>query len=99
MALRWSPHPCVAALLGEGGAPLIGTSANPSGAPNPLSVEDVLRGIPAGIDLALDGGAIPPGAPSTLVDTTTRPLRLLRPGPIGLEALRGVTAGLVEPVE
>ena len=35
VALRWSSHPCTETLLRLGGAPLIGTSANPSGAPNP----------------------------------------------------------------
>ena len=87
VALRWSSHPCTQTLLGLGGDPLIGTSANLSGAPNPLSLADVLASFPGGIDLAVDGGPIAPGLPSTLLDTTLLPFRLLRQGVISREAL------------
>lgn len=87
VALRWSSHPCTEALLRLGGAPLIGTSANPSGGPNPLSLGAVLAAFPGGIELAVDGGPIAPGPPSTLLDTTTAPFRLLRRGVISQQAL------------
>ncbi|MEE8434665.1 MAG: L-threonylcarbamoyladenylate synthase [bacterium] len=87
IALRWSSHPCTETLLKLGGVPLIGTSANPSGAPNPLSLADVLASFPGGIELAVDGGPVAPGPPSTLLDTTMVPFRLLRQGVISREAL------------
>ena len=58
-----------------------------SGAPNPLFLADVLASFPEGIELALDGGPIAPGPPSTLLDTTRLPFRLLRRGVIPREAL------------
>lgn len=99
VALRWSPHPCIAELLRLGGAPLVGTSANPSGAPNPHRLEDVLRALPGSaglaIGLAVDGGEIAPGPPSTLVDTTVQPPRILREGAISPRTLRKVVPGLL----
>lgn len=56
VALRWSSHPLIAEMIRIAGAPLIGTSANRSGEPNCHTLEDVLRAIPAGIALAVDGG-------------------------------------------
>jgi len=61
VALRWSSHPCTEALLALGRVPLFGTSANPSGAPNPLSLAGVLGSFPGGIELAVDGGEEPSG--------------------------------------
>jgi L-threonylcarbamoyladenylate synthase len=88
VALRWSPHPLVAALLRLGGVPLIGTSANRSGAPACHTVGDVLANFPRGVTLALDGGRAPGGVPSTLVDTTTSPPRVLREGAVPCAVLR-----------
>lgn len=88
IALRWSPHPLIAALLRLGGVPLIGTSANRSGSPALHSVPEVLSALPSGIDLALDGGRTSGGAPSTLVDTTEQPPRILREGAVPRVALQ-----------
>jgi len=88
VALRWSSHPCTEALLRLGGVPLIGTSANTSGGPTPHSLDEVLASFPGGIDLAVDGGTMHPGPPSTLLDTTVTPFRLLREGVISREALQ-----------
>lgn len=80
IALRWSPHLAVRELWEIGGVPLIGTSANRSGAPPLLDVQSVLNEFGAAIEVAIDGGAAPGGALSTLVDTTTMPFRILREG-------------------
>ena len=88
IALRWSPHPLIAALLRLGGVPLIGTSANRSGMPALHQVPEVLQAIPEGIDVALDGGRTSGGEPSTLVDTTASPPRILREGAVPRVALR-----------
>lgn len=47
--------------------PVLQSSANPSGAPDPCRLEDVDPRIRAGVDLELDGGELP-GVPSTVVD-------------------------------
>jgi L-threonylcarbamoyladenylate synthase len=49
--------------------PLFQTSANRSGEPAPAIFGDVPREIRAGVDLAIDGGALT-GLPSTVVDLT-----------------------------
>lgn len=49
--------------------PVLQTSANRSGEPEARRVEDVGRGIRAGVDLVLDAGELP-GTASTVVDLT-----------------------------
>ncbi|MBI4084034.1 MAG: threonylcarbamoyl-AMP synthase [Candidatus Lambdaproteobacteria bacterium] len=96
VALRWSPHPLLAELLRIGGVPLIGTSANRSGEPPARDLSDVLAafgaGTGAGVTIALDGGTTAGGAPSTLLDATARPFRVLREGAIPAAALAAALA-------
>jgi L-threonylcarbamoyladenylate synthase len=80
IALRWSPHPVPRELLEIGGVPLIGTSANRAGEPALCSASEVLAAFPGAITLAIDGGLAPGGAPSTVLDTTVVPFRILREG-------------------
>jgi L-threonylcarbamoyladenylate synthase len=95
VALRWSSHPVTAELLRLGGFPLIGTSANRSGRPSLYTVEAVLATFPEGIALAVDAPCGPgragasPGTslPSTLVDVTVSPPRILREGAISAQAV------------
>ena len=47
--------------------PVLQTSANLSGGPDPRRLSDVPESIREGADLVLDGGALP-GVPSTVVD-------------------------------
>ena len=47
--------------------PVLQSSANPSGGPDPRRIDDVDERIRAGVDLAVDGGELP-GTPSTVVD-------------------------------
>lgn len=92
VALRHSPHPVVAELLRMAGAPLIGTSANPSGELPAHSAAEVAEGFGEAVELIVDGGEAPGGAPSTLLDATARPFRLLRNGAVSPDTLRGVLA-------
>jgi L-threonylcarbamoyladenylate synthase len=80
IALRWSPHPLLRELIEIGGVPLIGTSANRTGEPALCDAEAVLSAFPGRIGLAIDGGRTPGGPPSTLLDTTVVPFRMLRLG-------------------
>jgi L-threonylcarbamoyladenylate synthase len=48
-------------------APVVQSSANPAGGPDPRRLEDVDPGLRARVDLELDGGELP-GIPSTVVD-------------------------------
>jgi L-threonylcarbamoyladenylate synthase len=68
---------------------LVSTSANRSGEPAPTTCAEAVRGVGSAAALALDAG---PGSPSgsTIVDLTTEPPRLLRPGPVSFEAVARV---------
>jgi len=67
-------------LLGSVGHSLTGTSANRSGRPSPRTANEVLKELGDSIDLILDGGPAAEGRPSTIVDVTEEPPRLVRQG-------------------
>ncbi len=101
VAVRVSPHPAVRALLGAFPRPITSTSANLPGA-SPAQdadeVAEVLRALGALESvLVVDGGRLPPSAPSTLVDCSREPPRVLRVGALPLEALRGAVPEIDEP--
>lgn len=90
VALRMPSHPIALALVAAAGAPLAAPSANLSGKPSPTSASHVMRDLKGRIEMVLDGGSTTIGLESTVLDLTTEPPTLLRPGGIGLEDLQGV---------
>jgi L-threonylcarbamoyladenylate synthase len=89
IGLRVPDHPVALELLRASG-PLAATSANPSGGPDPRTAEEVAAGLGGGVDLILDGGVVPGGRASTVVDCTVDPPALIREGPFSLEAILAV---------
>lgn len=87
VAVRVPDHPLARALIRTVGAPLAVTSANLSGQPSPVTAAEVAAQLGDRIALILDGGRCPGGVPSTLVDVTGEHPVILRPGPIGLDAI------------
>jgi L-threonylcarbamoyladenylate synthase len=81
LGVRVPAHPSPRALARELGA-LPTTSANVSGAPDPVTAADVATAIGDRIDLILDGGPSPGGVASTVVDCTAMPIRILRVGAV-----------------
>jgi L-threonylcarbamoyladenylate synthase len=69
------------------GTPLAVTSANRSGQPSPCTAEQVMSQLGGRIAAVVDGGACRGGVPSTIVDCTTMPPRLLREGAVSSERL------------
>jgi L-threonylcarbamoyladenylate synthase len=67
--------------------PVLQTSANPSGGPDPRRLEDVDPEIRAGVDLEIDGGELP-GTPSTVVDLSGEEPRIVREGAVSAERIR-----------
>lgn len=61
------------------GPPVLQSSANHSGGPDARSLGEVPADIRAGADLVLDGGTLP-GTPSTVIDLTVDPYRIVREG-------------------
>ena len=86
IALRVPAHPAMQALLAATGRPLAAPSANASGRISPTSAEHVLASLNGRIPLIIDGGPTTKGIESTIVAATGGPLRLLRRGPIEVEA-------------
>ena len=91
IGVRMPDHSFALNLLQASG-PLATTSANRSGADNPLTAADVLDQLGGRIELVLDGGTCPGGVPSTVVDCTIPDVRVLREGAISVEAIRAVLA-------
>ena len=61
------------------GPPVLQSSANHSGGPDARSLADIPQSIRDGADLVIDGGPLP-GTPSTVVDFTVEPYRIVREG-------------------
>ena len=67
-------------LAGALGRPLTGPSANRTGEPPGRTAGEVAEALGDGLELILDGGAALGGAPSTIVDLSLDPPRMLREG-------------------
>ncbi len=79
LAVRIPDRPLLCDLLRRVG-PLTATSANRSGDPSARSAAEVALAFGSSVPLVLDGGPSESALPSTLVDATTRPPRVLREG-------------------
>lgn len=97
IGLRVPAHPAMQALLRACGRPLAAPSANASGSISPTRAEHVLKSLGGRIALIIDGGATERGLESTIVAATSGPLRLLRPGPIEVDAEQTSTERIEAP--
>jgi L-threonylcarbamoyladenylate synthase len=88
VAVRDSSHPLARLLVKAARTPITATSANVSGDASCDSAEAVEQQLGGRIDLIIDGGATPGGLPSTIVDLTTSPPRIVREGAISVQHLR-----------
>ena len=88
VAVRMPSHPAATAFLLAAGVPVAAPSANLSGRPSPTSAEHVRADMDGRIEMILDGGPCDIGLESTIVDVTEEVPVILRPGYIGLAALR-----------
>jgi len=95
IGLRVPAHPAMQALLRAVGRPLAAPSANASGSISPTRADHVLKSLGGRIPLIIDGGAAERGIESTIVAATGGPLRLLRPGPVAVDA-QAFSGGKIE---
>ena len=86
VALRAPAHPAMRDLLRSTGKPLAAPSANASGRISPTRAEHVLASLGGRIPLIIDGGPTSVGLESTIVAVSDGKPRLLRAGPIEIEA-------------
>jgi L-threonylcarbamoyladenylate synthase len=88
VAVRIPNHPVCLDLVTQVGRPLAVTSANLSGRPAPTTAEAVAEQLGDRIPLILDGGPSQIELPSSIVDLSASPPRLLRQGRLTLDMLR-----------
>ena len=89
VAIRVPDHPVPLELARGLGGYIVGTSANRSGSPSPVTVEEVLTQL-HNIDLILDGGPTTYKSPSTIIDVTRNPPIVLRIGAVAPEDMERV---------
>ncbi len=80
--------------------PIYATSANRSSEPDTMAADDVLIAFATQQDelaAVLDGGPVPGGVPSTVVDLSVTPARVHRVGPVSLQEIAAMIP--IEPVE
>ena len=82
IAVRAPNHQVALELLTELGEPIASSSANLAGQSPPVDADQVLSGLPDGLDLVLDGGRCRIGLPSTILDLSGETPRILRVGAI-----------------
>jgi len=87
VAIRMPNNKIALELIKKSG-PIAAPSANLSGKPSGTSVKHVIQDFNGKIDCIVDGGNTKIGLESTVVDLTTNPPLLLRPGFVTLEQLR-----------
>ena len=90
VAVRFPSHPVAQAFIRAAGGFVAAPSANRSGRPSPTKACHVAEDLDGRIPMILDGGDADIGLESTIVDFTEDTPMILRPGYIGLKALKEV---------
>ena len=90
VAVRMPSHPIANAILRSCGVPVAAPSANLSGRPSTTSFRHVKEDLYGRVDAIIDGGDVPIGVESTILDLTGETPMLLRPGYVTKEQLESV---------
>ena len=99
VAVRWTPHPAMQALINAYGDAITSTSANQPGDAPAANATQIVSHWPAEVAAGslrvLDAGTLKASAPSTVVDCTSRYPRVIRPGAVSAATLREVAPDLI----
>lgn len=87
VAVRVPGNDVARKFIREAGGVVVTSSANRSGELPALDAYEALTALGDSIAAVLDGGRVPIGIPSTIVDCTTSPPKILREGPLSKEEL------------
>lgn len=87
IGIRMPSHPLALGLVRAAGVPVTAPSANPAGAEPPTTAGEVQRFFDGKIELILDGGPTKGGLPSTILDVTATPPRIIRQGALDFPEL------------
>ncbi len=90
VGIRWPSHPFIQAVIQECGFPLAAPSANLSNHLSPTNAQHVREQLGDRLRLIVDGGQAQVGLESTVLDLTSTPPHVLRPGMIYAESLAAV---------
>lgn len=90
IAIRMPKNKVALALVKESGTPIAAPSANLAGKPSPTTAQHVIEDLAGRIDIILDAGPTKIGVESTVINMTSSPLEILRPGGTPYERLREV---------
>jgi L-threonylcarbamoyladenylate synthase len=99
IAVRHTSHAGICQIIDALGAPITSTSANRSGLPPGSAPAKIVTqwdvAVAGGNLLVLDAGELPPSLPSTVIDCSVAPPRVLRRGAVGIDVLRRTVPDLV----
>ncbi len=95
VAVRMPDHELARAIITAGGGFISAPSANVSGRPSPTKAEHVVEDLDGKIEMVVDGGDVQIGVESTIVDMTSDPPMILRPGAITQEMLSEVIGEVI----
>jgi L-threonylcarbamoyladenylate synthase len=95
VGVRMPSHPVALALIRRAGVPVAAPSANRFGHISPTTAAHVLDDLGGRIDAVLDAGPTPRGLESTVLDPSSDPMTIYRPGAVTAEQIREL-AGPVE---
>ena len=87
VGLRIPDHDVALRLIRLSGGLLVGSSANRTGEKPPRAVNEIFDELKEMVDVVLDDGPAVQGMPSTVADLTSDKPRILREGPISLQAI------------
>lgn len=94
VAVRMPSHPVALALITMAGLPIAAPSANSSGKPSPTSARHVIDDLMGRVDVIIDAGDTDIGLESTVLNMSSYPPEILRPGGVTIEELRKVLRGV-----
>lgn len=90
VAVRFPIHPTALAFIEAAGGFVAAPSANLSGRPSPTLAKYVCEDLDGRVDMIIDGGNIPIGVESTILDMTSEIPMILRPGYVTKEMIAEV---------
>jgi len=90
IAIRMPSNKIALKIIEQSGLPIAAPSANISGRPSPTQEEHVIKDLDGRVDMIVCGGKTVFGLESTVLDLTTSPALILRPGSITLDDIKRV---------
>ena len=94
IGVRMPNHDLILKIIEKFGGPIAGTSANVSGEKEHTKIGELIeefKNLKVQPDLILDAGDLTLSKPSTVLDCTTRPPKILREGAVSEEELKKMT--------